>query len=87
VELAPPLLPAGLDQLRFDRDKCLADARLALRVRVRDERAVALLEALRMEFEQSRTCFLERVGRDRDRDSAELPGAQRNALFSLSKNP
>jgi hypothetical protein len=47
--------------------------------------AVDFLEALWEELEHGRAGFLEPLGADLDGDAAQT--AQRNALFSLSKNP
>jgi hypothetical protein len=58
---------------------------LAFGVRVDHELALPLLEALGVKVEQQRRRLLERFGRHRERDAPEL--AQRNALFSFSKNP
>jgi len=60
---------------------------LAHPVRVDDEGAVGLLEALRMKLEQLRRGDLNRVGSDRDADAPKLAARQRKALLSFSKNP
>src|SRR5581483_3556585 len=62
---------------------------LPARVGVGDEldpvEALDLLEALREELEHQRPRFLGALGGDVDRDAPQA--AQRNALFSFSKNP
>jgi hypothetical protein len=87
VKLSPALLPAGLDRLGGDVGKGGADPGLALLVGVGDQPPLRLLEALGMELEEDRPRLFERVRRDCDGDPAEDVEGQRNALFSLSKNP
>jgi hypothetical protein len=86
VELAPPLLPPGLDELRGRFGKLAPQPRFPGLIRVDDEPLVGLLESLGMELEKLRSRFLELLVRDRKRDPEKL-AAQRNALFSFSKNP
>ncbi|HEV2903239.1 MAG TPA: hypothetical protein VGW30_08260 [Gaiellaceae bacterium] len=85
VELAPPLLPAGLDRPRRDLREELPEPCLSVGVRVDGELAVGLFEAFRMELEEPGPRRLERLSRNRECDPPQL--AQRNALFSFSKNP
>jgi hypothetical protein len=85
VELAPALFPARLDRLRRHIREEFPEPGLPGGVRVDRELAVALLEALGVELEEARRRLLEQLGRNLERDPPEL--AQRNALFSFSKNP
>jgi hypothetical protein len=87
VELAPAFLPPRLDWLGGDVGELAPEPVFAGRVGVDGERAAGFLEALRMELEQLGRDLLERLGRSRDDDPPELARAQRNALFSFSKNP
>jgi hypothetical protein len=87
MELAPPLLPPRLNRRRGDAVELLPEARLAGRIGVDRDVRGALLEPLGMQLEQLRSGLFEQISGDRDDDSAELASAQRNALFSLSKNP
>ncbi len=87
VELTPALFPAGLDRLRGDVGERCPQTLLTGLVGVDRKLAVALFEAFGMELEQLGSGWLEQVRRDREDDPAELALAQRNALFSLSKNP
>jgi hypothetical protein len=68
VELAPPLLPAGLDRTRRDLREELPEPRLSFGVRVDGELAVGLFEALRVELEEARPRRLERLVRNRECD-------------------
>jgi hypothetical protein len=85
VELTPALLPAGLDRLRRHIREELPEPGLPGGVRVDRELAVSLLETLGVDLEEARPRRLEQLGRNPQRDPSEL--AQRNALFSFSKNP
>jgi hypothetical protein len=87
MELAPALLPPRLNRRSGDAFELLPEARLAGRIGVDRDVRGAFLEPLGMQLEQLRSDLFEQIGGDRDDDSAELASAQRNALFSLSKNP
>ena len=87
MELPPTLFPSRLDGLGLDVVELFAQTGLAARVRVDGQRILSFLEALGMQLEQARRYLLPSRRRDRDRDPAELARAQRNALFSFSKNP
>jgi hypothetical protein len=87
VELAPTFLPPRLDKLHGRAVELGAQSLCPFGVRVDGESMLGLLEALGMEVEQPGSCFLELLGWNRERDPAELARAQRNALFSFSKNP
>jgi hypothetical protein len=87
VELAPTLLPAGLDRRGRDVREGGAKPLFAGGVGVDGELAVAFLEALRVQLQEQRSRRFEQLVRDGDRDPAQLARAQRKALFSLSMNP
>jgi hypothetical protein len=87
VELPPALFPPRRHHLGGDAGELVPEPLFARRVRVDRQRAGGLFEALGMEIEQPGARFLEPIGLDRDLDAAELSAAQRNALFSFSKNP
>ena len=88
VECAPAVLPALLDVGRARAAEGRPEPLLAARVGVGDQLDAAgglpLLEALGEELEHQRAAVLGLRGADGHGDPAQ---AQRNALFSLSKNP
>ena len=88
VERAPALFPALLDLGRAGAAERRPEPLLAGRVGVRGEldaaRELGLLEPFREELEHDRPCPLGLGRRHGHRDAQET---QRNALFSLSKNP
>ena len=88
VEGPPAVLPALLDIGRPGAAERRPEPFLPVIVRVRRQLdavgTVALLEALREELEHDRAGLLGSGRRDRHGDA---PQRQRNALFSLSKNP
>src|SRR5207237_7430546 len=88
VETAPPILPPGFDVRRRHAAERLPQPLLARGVRIGREleaiRPVDLLEAFREQLDHRCTRLLRPDGRNRHRDA---PEAQRNALFSFSKNP
>ena len=88
VELAPAILPARLDLLERARRRTPARAaprrpRRCTRRARRRRRASTLLEALREELEQRARASSASAAAT----VTETAQAQRNALFSLSKNP
>src|SRR5918995_964498 len=89
VEGAPALPPVGRDVVLLCRAERAGDARPAVRIGVRREldlvAALALLEPFRRELQHQRASLLRALLRNADGDAAKA--AQRNALFSLSKNP
>ena len=89
MEIAPALLPAGVDGVCPDRAERSPETLLPTRVGVGHEldavREVTLLEAFREELEHQRPRALRTLWRDDRRDAAQR--GQRNALFSFSKNP
>jgi hypothetical protein len=84
VELAPAVLPAGLDLLGVRGGELGRQslAGLAVRGELDVVATFDLLEAVGGELKESRPGLLGLVERDRDRNAP-----QRKALFSLSKNP
>ena len=89
VKRAPALRPVGRDVVLLRGTERPRDPRPAVRVGVGGELdlrpALALLEPFRRELQHQRASLFRALQRDADRDAAEA--GQRNALFSLSKNP
>ena len=89
VELAPPLVPTGLDRDRARARKRGSEPLLERIVRVGGEldlvAALDLLEPFRRELDEQRAGNLRLAHRHGDRDAAEP--AYRSALFSRRKNP
>ncbi len=84
VELAPAILPSGLDLApRRVRERGEdAPGRLAVRGQLELAGTLDLLEPLRGELDEPRAELLGRLDRNADRGAD-----QRNALFSFSKKP
>src|SRR3954447_7688267 len=89
VKRLPAIAPVGGDVLTAYGSEGMPQTLLAARIRISDELdpvgPIDFLETLREELEHLGPCFFDALGRDCDGDASQ--DAQRNALFSLSKNP
>ena len=89
VKRLPTIAPVGGDVLPSYASEDVPEPLLAARIRVSDELdsvgALDLFEALWEELEHLRARFLCALGGDGNRNPPDR--VQRNALFSLSKNP